>query len=284
MHRPGLRQPCHGRRDPHATTGPARVYRPRHALLPTAHAPVAPAPTPGAVDPVPAAPPRHRSRREVAELLGFVGLVAYNWWVLVPLAPGLMRSPDELFSDLEVPGQPYASLMEHADLVAGLLIVAAFLVLGSRDVPGGRREWVAMVTFGVGGALGGTFSESCADGISAACRHLEWSLQLPVHHYLHIVAGIVEFAGPTAALVLARRRTRGAPTTEARIYRFLARGACVAYPLLGLAYLTNVWGGVMEGVFFVGFTVVVVTQLVVRAPAPGPMATGTPVRVEVPVS
>ena len=38
------------------------------------------------------------------------GLLAYNWWVLVPFKPGLLRSPDEFFSNLEVTGQPYATL------------------------------------------------------------------------------------------------------------------------------------------------------------------------------
>jgi hypothetical protein len=37
--------------------------------------------------------------------------------------------------------------------------------------------------------------------------------------------------------------------------------AVVAYPLLGAAYLLNVLGGVMEAVFFAGFTIIVLTQL-----------------------
>jgi hypothetical protein len=38
----------------------------------------------------------------------------------------------------------------------------------------------------------------------------------------------------------------------------------VAYPLLGLAYLVNRLGGVMEAAFFIGFTVMVLAQLADR--------------------
>jgi hypothetical protein len=41
-------------------------------------------------------------------------------------------------------------------------------------------------------------------------------------------------------------------------------GAVIAYPLLGLAYLVSRLGGVIEGVFFIGFTVMVVVQLAER--------------------
>ena len=46
-----------------------------------------------------------------------------------------MTSPDELFSNLEVSGQPYATAMQHADLVAGILLAAAFLAAGWRSHP-----------------------------------------------------------------------------------------------------------------------------------------------------
>lgn len=176
-----------------------------------------------------------------------------------------MRSPNELFSDLEVTGQPFATAMQHADLLSGLLLLAAFMAAGSRSILAGRREWLAMMVFAAAGALGGLFPEVCADGISASCRRMEWKLQLPVNQYLHIAAGIVEFGAITVALVHAFRRTRGEQTRGARIYRGLTRAALVAYPLLGLAYLLNRLGGVMEGVFFVGFTVMVLTQISERS-------------------
>src|SRR5450759_5058613 len=177
---------------------------------------------------------RLTARLAVAWLLGIAGLLAYNWWVLVPLRPGLMRSPDELFSNLEVTGQPFATAMQHADLLSGLLLLGAFLAAGSRSIPAGRREWLAMMVFAAAGALGGLFPEACADGTSALCRSREWSFQLPLSQYLHMAAGIFEFSGITIALLLAVRRTRGGQAPAARVYRNLARAAVVGYPLLGL--------------------------------------------------
>jgi len=229
------------------------------------------APGPGATAPVPAtkslpATSSHGllARLTVTWIFGIAGLVAYNWWVLVPLKPGLMTSPNELFSNLEVTGQPFATAMQHADLLSGLLLLVAFAAAGSRSTLGGRPEWLAMLVFAVAGALGGLFPEVCADGISARCRDLEWSFQLPLSQYVHDGAGIFEFGGITVAMLFAFRRTRGGQARTARVYRGLARAALAAYPLLGLAYLLNRLGGVMEAVFFVGFTVMVVTQIFER--------------------
>jgi Protein of unknown function (DUF998) len=220
-----------------------------------------------------------RIRRVLAWALCTAGLVAYNWWVLVPLKPGLMTSPDELFSNLEVSGQPYAAAMQHCDLLAGILIAGAFLAVGRHSVPGGLRDWLAMLAFAAAGAIGGVFPEVCADGISATCRRQEWHFRLPASQYVHIVAGIAEFAAITIALILSLRRTRAGRTIAGGIgtgasatgrtrtvgsYRWLWRAALVCYPLLGLAYLANRMGGVMEGVFFVGFTIMVITEMAER--------------------
>jgi Protein of unknown function (DUF998) len=196
-------------------------------------------------------------------VLGVGGVLAYNWWLLVPLRPGLMRSPDELFSNLEVTGRPYAAVMQHLDLAAGVLLVGAFLVLGRTWA--GRGEWASMLVFAAAGGLGGLFPEVCADGVSRACRDSEWRFELPVSQYVHVLAGIVEFAAITVALLLAVRRTRGQRTRYARAYVALAGGTVVAYPLLGIAYLVNRFGGVMEAVFFAGFTVLVLTQIAERS-------------------
>ena len=206
-------------------------------------------------------------RLVVAWVFGILGLLSYNWWVLVPLRPGLMRSPDELFSDLEVTGQPFATAMQHADLLSGLLLMGAFLGAGSRSILRGRRDWLSMMVFAGAGALGGAFPEVCGDGINAVCRNMEWSFRLPLQQYLHIVAGIFEFGGITVALLFAFRRTRNQKTRSANFYRYLARAAFVAYPVLGLAYLLNRLGGFVEPVFFVGFTAMVLTQLFERTRA-----------------
>jgi hypothetical protein len=157
--------------------------------------------------------------------------------------------------------------MQHADLISGLLLLAAFVLTGSGRWPHGRGEWVSMLGFAAAGALGGLFPEVCADGISAACRRLEYHFQLPAAQYIHVAAGIAEFAAITVALLRATARTRGTGSGFGRVYRGLVRGAVIAYPLLGAAYLTDRLGGIMEAVFFVGFTIMVGTQLAERTSA-----------------
>lgn len=64
-------------------------------------------------------------RRNLTRTLGIAGVVACNWWAVVPFTPGLMTSPHGFFSDLEVFGSPGAELMQHADFAAGILMDAA---------------------------------------------------------------------------------------------------------------------------------------------------------------
>jgi hypothetical protein len=197
-------------------------------------------------------------------LCGIAGLLAYNWWVLVPFSRGLMRSPDELFSNLEVTGEPYAILMQRADITAGILLLLAFVFAGSRTVTGGRREWLGMVVFAMAGAIGGLFPQVCADGVNHACMSAEWHFQLAASQYVHDGAGVIEFAGITLALLLAIMRTCGDTSMTARGYRFLGWAVLVAYPILGVSYLFNVYGGVVEAVFFTAFTAMVLLQLAER--------------------
>jgi hypothetical protein len=198
-------------------------------------------------------------RRTIAWLAAAGGLLAYNWWVLVPLKPGLLRSPDEFFSNLEVARQPYATVMQHLDVLSGLLILAAFAVAGYASVR--RREWLGLIVFALAGLIGGLFPQVCADGVSITCMDAERHFQLPLSQYVHDGAGIIEYAAITMALLLAVRRTRSQRTVTARIYRALALGAAIMYPILGLTYMINKLGAIVEGVFFAGFTVMVVVQL-----------------------
>jgi hypothetical protein len=191
-------------------------------------------------------------------------MIVYNWWALVPFKPGLMQSPNEFFSNLEVSGHPYATVMEHCDVASGVLVLLAFLFAGGQSVIRGRREWLSLLVFALAGLVGGLYHQVCADGVSPACMRAEWHFQLPASQYVHDSAGIVEFAAITLALLFAVLRTWGERNRPALSYRFLALGAVIAYPLLGLAYLFNRLGAVAEGVFFVGFTIMVLTQLAER--------------------
>ncbi len=208
---------------------------------------------------------RHRARIGAAKGLVIAGVVAYNWWVVVPFVPGLMPSVNGFFSDLEATGRPHAWLMSDADVAAGVLLTAALLLRGPLGEGGRRREWKWMVAFSVAGGVGGWFPYACSEGLSATCRRMEWNLQLPVHHYVHVVSGIVEFATLTTAAVIAMRRTRGSGVPIARVYEGLVEVLAVGYPLLGLAYLTDRLGTLVEPVFFVAFSVMVVAEVFERA-------------------
>jgi len=201
------------------------------------------------------------ARLNAAKVLGVAAVLAYNWWAVVPFVPGLMPSVNGFFSDLEAVGRPHASLMSDADLVAGLLLVAALLLRGSTSRHGVRSEWKWIVAFALAGAIGGRYPYACSEGLSATCRQMEWHLQLPVHHYVHVCSGIAEFAAITVAAVIALRRTRHEGTVEAHAYAAIVAALVFGYPLLGLVYLTDRLGTLVEPVFFVAFSAMVLTEL-----------------------
>lgn len=201
------------------------------------------------------------ARVTVAKVLAVGAVAAYNWWVVVLFVPGLMPSINGFFSDLEATGRPHADLMSDADMLAGVLLLAALLLRGPFSRGVARREWAWMVTFAVVGAVGGRFPYACSEGLSATCRQMEWHLQLPAHHYVHVVSGITEFVTLTVATVLATRRTRGMGSPAARVYDGLVKVLVVAYPLLGLVYLTDRLGTLVEPIFFVVFSVMMLTEV-----------------------
>jgi hypothetical protein len=196
-----------------------------------------------------------------ARSLAVGGVVAYNWWVVVPFVPGLMPSVNGFFSDLEVSGRPHAALMSDADMLAGVLMIAALVLRGAGASGGPRREWKWMMAFAVAGAIGGRFPYACSEGLSATCRQLEWHLQLPLHHYIHVVSGIAEFATLTVAAVLAMGRTHNTGTPIARLYATLVKALVIGYPLLGAVYLTDRLGTLVEPIFFVVFSIMVLAEV-----------------------
>jgi len=200
-------------------------------------------------------------RRPVGIAVGVAGVALYNWWVVVALHSHLMTSPDELFSDLEATGRPDASLLQSLDLAAGLVLIAALLLRGREGPDGARAEWPWLVGFAASGAVGGHFAYACPEGISASCRSAEWRLALPPHHYVHVLAGIVEFTTATVAVYLAWQRTRAVERPTSRAVRWTGRALVVAYPLLGVAYLTDRMGAFVEPIFFISFSVMILVEL-----------------------
>src|ERR1700687_4991491 len=96
-------------------------------------------------------------RLGLAKVVGVAGVVAYNWWVVVPFVPGLMPSANGFFSDLEATGRAHAPLMSDADLVAGLMLAAALVLRGSTAGHAVRREWKWLMAFALAGAIGGRY-------------------------------------------------------------------------------------------------------------------------------
>jgi hypothetical protein len=204
---------------------------------------------------------RYTPRLFVAQFLGLVGIVLYNWWVWVVVATNLLTSTNAFFSDLEATGRRDATLFQHLDLAAGVVMLVAFLVRGPLGPEGRRAEWRWLLLFAVAGAVSGHFAYACPEGLSATCRSAEWHLHLPLHHYVHVISGIVEFAAMTTAVVLAWMRTRAHSDWVARTIKAVAVTGLIAYPLLGVAYLTDRFGSFIEPIFFVCFSVMVAVEL-----------------------
>jgi hypothetical protein len=114
------------------------------------------------------------------------------------------------------------------------------------------------------GAIGGLFPQVCADAINHSCMNAEWHFRLATSQYVHDGSGVIEFAGITLALWLAIRRTRDQRTAASIGYRILGWGAVVGYPALGVSYLFDIYGGIIEALFFVGFTAMVLMELAER--------------------
>jgi hypothetical protein len=208
---------------------------------------------------------RHRRdyslRLFVAQFLGLVGVVLYNWWVWVVVASNLLISTDEFFSDLEATGRPDATIFQHLDLAAGIVMFVAFLLRGPWGPKGKRQEWRWLLLFAIAGALGGHFSYACPEGLSAACRSAEWHLRLPLHHYLHVISGVIEFATMTTAVYVAWQRTREDSGWVSRSIKGVGAAMLIGYPLLAVAYLTDRFGAFVEPIFFVCFSVMVAVEL-----------------------
>jgi hypothetical protein len=199
-------------------------------------------------------------RRVASRVLGVVGVALYNWWVVAAL-DGTVSSLDELFSDLEAQGQRSATLLSRVDVAAGLLLLLALLLRGRPNSAAGRsvRPW--LLVFALSAVVGGHFPYVCAEGASSACRTAEWHLRLPLRHYLHLLSGIAEFAAATVAVFVAWRQRAGLPDLSSRAVRGIGWVLVVGYPVLGAAYLTDRFGVLVEPIFFLSFSGMVLVEL-----------------------
>lgn len=210
------------------------------------------------------------SRLAVARTLGVAGLLAYNWWAPAILVRRALPDADAFFSDLSANGQDHATALQRLDLLGGLLLLCALLLRGPFGRSCHRPEWRWLIGFSMAASVGGLFPFACASTGNAACRQLESQLQLPMHHYLHMVAAVVEFATATAAIVFAHVSSIEDDTPESRLTRRLVVVLVLGYPALAAAFFTRRWGAFIEPMFFVSFTFMVVAYLFTPAGAPVP--------------
>lgn len=200
-------------------------------------------------------------RLAVAWLAGLAGLGAYNWWVSVPFVHGTVVSPHGFFSDLSADGQPHAMLLQRLDLAGGLLLLTALVLRGRPQAPAEHRIWPWLVAFAAAAAVGGVYPYACATAIDPACRHLERTFQLPLHHYVHMASGVTEFFTATMAIALARITDPDRQSLAGRVGHTLVPALLIGYPVLGIAYLADRWGALAEPTFFFMFSAIVAIEI-----------------------
>jgi hypothetical protein len=203
------------------------------------------------------------SRFAIATFVCVPAIVAYNWWTIVPFRRGLLRSVNSFFSDLEVKGARDAALFGRLDVIAGSLFLVA-LVLAHRPERERQWEWRLFMTFAAAAGAGGLFPFSCAEGTDSSCRAAEWRLQLPFHHYMHVLLSAIEFLSVTVALLLAWRRTRQSDpqTPEARAFQWLTGIVVIGYLPLAVTYFSDRLAALVEPVFFLAFSLAVLTEVI----------------------
>lgn len=200
-----------------------------------------------------APPPTTLAQLRAGQALGLLSVPAYNWWVGAIVA-GLVTSPDGMFSDLEAVGEPHATLFSRLDILSGALVVLGLLLLGAPSTRERAREWKLMIGFGATGVIGGMYPYACPEGRDNACREAEWTFRLPLHHYVHMVSGILEFALVTLTVVLMWRRLRDtAPSPWRTISGILAAMLAIGYPAIAASYLLDRFDAPVEALFFLVF-------------------------------
>lgn len=206
-----------------------------------------------------------RPRRTYATwALGIAGALAYNWWIVLPaLAPLPSVVVHGLLSDLEAEGMPHAEVLTTLNLASGVLVLLAVIARGGDGTRTMRRLRGVLAVFALAVAAGALFPYACPEGLDEACRDAEWEFALPLHHYVHMTAGVVEYGAGTVALVLARRAAHAGyfPERARHVLDNAAWILVVAYPLLAVSYLADVLGSMVEIAFFVVFAAMVLVVL-----------------------
>ena len=188
-------------------------------------------------------------------VLGAIAIVLHNWWVYVYPAGWMPHhSFHALISEASASDQPHGTLLSVFDIIVGVLLLVAFAFRYRAWSRTSMAMWIYGILWAVGGLLEGIFPMQCASTPDKACGKAELRFTLPVHHYLHIGLGVLEFAGGTFMILRARRMsTLG---WLHRLGRRLTVAMLIGYPLIGLTFFTKHWQGIMEPFFFVIFSII----------------------------
>ncbi|RII17072.1 hypothetical protein DSC45_15020 [Streptomyces sp. YIM 130001] len=164
--------------------------------------------------PPPSFPPPGTRCRAAAVLL-VLGAVAYSAWLVeVFVATGLDPLRNYV-SELAAEGEPLGGLLRTTDLVSGLLVmVAALVVLAGRT--SGTRWTVtglgALAVFGAATVADSRVPLSCTPTADPACAEREAAGLVPASHVAHTCTSSLAAAAALvamAALTVAVRRGRG---------------------------------------------------------------------------
>lgn len=132
-----------------------------------------------------------------------LGALAYSVWLLeLPLATGL--DPVQSYvSELAATDQPLGALFRTADLVAGLLLLAAALpaLVAARRRFWAAAGWAALALFGAATAADSRLPLSCAPTADTACQAREDAGLVPFTHAAHAVSSGLAMAGAVTAVV-----------------------------------------------------------------------------------
>jgi hypothetical protein len=210
----------------------------------------------------------------IAVVLGALAIALHNWWVYIYPAGWMPHhSFHALISEAAAVDQPHGRLLSMLDVIVGIALLVAFGLRWRFWKRTSIVMWIYGVMWALGGLFEGIFPMECASTPDKACGKAELKFTLPVHHYLHIGLGILEFAGGSFMILKAWKTP--AYGWLARLGRWLAVSLLVCYPLIGLTFFTKHWQGIMEPVFFVIFSIIGGAVLWYRTPStPGTDTSG----------
>jgi Protein of unknown function (DUF998) len=119
--------------------------------------------------------------------------VVYSMWILEFILPTGLSPLHSFVSEHYVVSQPYHTLFRSADIIAGLLYVAASGYLARllcRDLAGAGVA-IGLGVFGLTTVTDAVFVPDCIATIDRRCEYLEFTGQVSWHHLLHLGSSVV---------------------------------------------------------------------------------------------